>query len=437
MTAAERARIPLAFGPALLAAALFRPAGLIPEAPLALLPRDTWVLLFLAACAPAATILTARAFVKDPAERAHAMTTGGAAFLAAVLATAIGAIALADPLLYRDGGARVVLVASIAALAIVAGALCVKPASRALAGALGGELVVVIALRFLLGAPASPPEMLKRAMVVEPGWGQTSLGSLAMRRLRPARALDLDAWDRAIASAIEQGGLEEWSDDARAVRAWIALRHSRLAPARREELSRLMAAEHGLFAASPASKLEPFTRGGFRSLNAWDPPLDTLEVDDDLRYRIAFAWDALEVFAVVIDDAEREAEAIALVRSLFEQNGLSRVHRLYLATITIERARLLRNGDAEKFAARFEELAKQDWPPELAQEFAGTAKFVRDHPEEGSKPVLLLLRARTAAQNGDLDAALAAYRELVTSWPASPLAPTARLEMARLGKSGS
>ena len=442
----RRAAWPLVVAPPLVALALLWPGPLDPLAPLVSAPRPVWLLLFVASSTPAAAALLARATVRDPGARTMLLLSSSGAAAGAAAVTAAVAIVLGKPLLVRGGGAFVLLAASMAATALIAATLALAPASRFRWGLLAGESVIALASAWILGAARAPDEYLRHAMVMAPGWGRASLASLLARRFTAGGDEQTEARFRAIEATL--GGMIEggafappyarWGDDARLVRGWVASRVSAspvIRAADRENALRIAIRERQIFAGDPASRLEPFTADSILARDAL-ALTDGLGSDLDLRYRIAAAWLAMIVHARQIDDAKGEAEAIALVRRLFESAKLDRTHHVMLSTYGLEQRRLIEGSDAAALLAWYDALLTHPWPEPLKKSFAEEAAFVRANPGDGYAPVMQLLRARESFER-DPRASLALYEDLLRKWPGSTVAPVAQEELAEVRRAGT
>lgn len=444
---------PMAVAPPALIAALLTRAPLDPMAPLRFAPASVVVLLLLAAAAPAVTIFTTRRAIESPLERNRVLTTGAGLGIAATLVAAGVASVLARPLLVRGGGAWILLAACAAALAALASFVTREPRSLFRWGLFAGEAAVALVTVSLLRSPRAPDEYLRHAMTVEPGWGATNLGTLATLAARRALADDPDerrelrarAIEGTLAAMIEHGAFAPpfvaWGDDARIVRAFaagIAAQSPSIADEDAAAYARTSIVERLLFAESPEAKLEPFTRAGILGTMAI-AETDGLGADVHVRLRVHTAWTAVERVATQVDDPELEARAIAAVRKLFADESLDRTHPIHLLTFSLERRRLVETGDAAGLIAFFDRLAADGtFPERYRTEFAREASFVRDHPEDGYKPVMLLLQARAVADGGygDLPGAERIYREILAGWPEGEVAGIARVELASLKPAG-
>lgn len=435
--------LPLAASPALIALALLWPGPLDPLQPMASAPDLVWTALGAAAAAPALTVVVARRMIRDAAERNATLLRGLASALLATLVTAGVCVLLGEAALVRGGAARILVLAAVATTAAVAGAVAVEPRSTFFRGLLAGEAVVALLTWLLFSAPSAPDEELRQVMARNPGWGRSNLAVLGRRAFRlrngdPKEYADgvRDA-EALVAARIEDGSFAPpflaWGDDARVVRAWLLTLLS-AAPdmaAQRTALRVRAAEELGAFAGSPESALEPFTHDGILARGEHSLT-DGLAAEHAVRDRIAFAWRSLETYAVLVDDAEAEARAQALVRSLFETNGLDRTDPIYLATYSIDRRRLIEAGNAAAFISFFETLAKGTWPDHVRAKFESEAAFVRDHGDFEHAPVMAVLRARIHADAGRTDEARRILQETLATWPAATVAPQARLDLAEL-----
>lgn len=434
--------LPLAATPALIALALLWPGPFDPLAPMNSAPDAVWAALGAASLAPALTVVIARRVVREAPERNAMLLRGLAATLVATAVTAGVCLLLGEAVLARGGAARVLVLAAVVTVAAVAGAVAADPGSRFFRGLLAGELVVALLTFLLFSTPAAPDEELRQVMARHPGWGRSNLAVLARRSFRlrngdPARyAGDVCDAEALVATRIEDGSFAPphlaWADDARVVRAWL-LTLLAAAPDMAEQRTALRvraADELGAFAGGPDSVLEPFTHDGVLARVEHGITRD-LDAEHALRDRIAFAWRSLETYAVLVDDREAEARAQALVRSLFEKNGLDRTDPIYLATYSIDRRRLIEAGNAPAFVSFFETLAQGEWPDHVREKFASEAAFVREHPDFEHAPVMALLRARLHAHDRP-DEARRVLLELLATWPGAAVAPQARLDLAEL-----
>ena len=442
-----RAVWPMALAPPALALALLLPAPLAPELPLWSAPPAVLVLFLIAAAAPAVTVLTARRAMKERRERNRALATTGALALGACAATAALSFVLAGPLLVRGGGAWILLAACATAVPVLAAFALLQPLSLFRWGLLAGECAVALIAAFVLREPRAADEVLRHAMLVAPGWGPASLGTLAPRRVLPVRAdhdrryeARLRAIERRLAVMIEDGAFAPpyvaWGDDARLVRAWVASRAAASPEMPANDAGaflRLAISDRLAFAASPEARLEPFTRGGVLALHALIET-EGLGEDEALRQRVHAAWIGVVHLATAVDDPALEKEAIAVLRRLFAEGTLDRTHPIHLATYSLERRRLVEAGDADRLIAFFDALGEQDFPEDLKKQFEREAGFVREHGDHEHAPVMRLLQARALANggDGDLAAARAAYGSLLEEWPDASVAPLARAELLQL-----
>lgn len=442
----SRAIYPLAAVPPALALALLSPAALDPTAPLESSPPVTWLFLAVAAAAPIGALVTARRAIADDRERTHVLVSAGALALCATVLTLAVSFALAVPLLVRGGGAWILLAAGAVTVPLLASFVVLEPLRLFRWGLLAGECVIAGVTAFVLRDPRGPDEYLRHVTVVAPGYGPSTLGVL-LPRLLPAREdhderyeARLRAIDATLGVMIDDGSFAAphvaWGDDARAIRASVALRAA-ASPAMNEKdaeaYRRVSVRERLLFAASPESRLEPWTRRGIVPLYALYET-EGLAASDEVRVRVHAAWDAVFLLATRLEDPALEKEAVALVRSLFVVEKLDRAHHIHLATYSLERRRLVEAGDATALLAFFDSLAAQDFPEDLRKAFAREAAFLREHDGESYAPVLLLLKARLLANggDGDLDAAREVYRRLLETWPMASVAAVARTELEEL-----
>lgn len=442
-----RAIFPLALAPPALALALLLPAPLDPGAPLETVPPLVLFLLLVAAAAPVATLFTARRALADPAERTHVLASGGALALAAT-AIAVGVcFALAAPLLVRGGGAWILLAAAATAVTLLASFAALEPLRLFRWGLLAGEAVVALACGHFLREPRGPDEYLRHVTIVAPGYGPATLGTLLPRRLPAGADHDaryesrLRAIDATLGAMIDGDTFappyDAWIDDARTIRATVALRAAAspaMSDVESDRYLRVSVAERLRFAANPDSRLEPWTARGILPLYAIFET-EGLAASDDVRMRVHAAWDAVVVLATRLDDLKLEKEATALVRKMFADEKLDRSHPIHLATFSLERRRLVEAGNADALLAFFDALAAADFPDDLKKSFAREAAFLREHSEEGYAPVLLLLKARLLANggDGDLDAAREVYARILETWPETSVAPVAKAELQELG----
>lgn len=442
-----RAIFPLAIAPPALALALLFPAPFDPGAPLETCPPWIVLLLFVAAAAPLAAVFTARRAIADSRERSRLLLSAGALAFAATALTAAIAFALAPPLLVRGGGVWILLAAAATAVPLVAAFVALEPLRFFRWGLLAGECVIALACAYALRDPRGPDEYLRHVMLVAPGYGPSTLAVVLPRQLPGLEDHDrryesrLRAIDATIAAMIESGAFAEpfvrWGDDARTLRATVALRAA-ASPSMSKEDERdylhVSVSERMLFAASPESRLEPWTARGILPMYALIET-EGLAASDETRVRVHAAWDAVVVLATRLEDPALEKETIGLVRKLFADNRLDRAHHIHLATFALERRRLVEAGDAPALLAFFDALATEDFPDELKKSFAREAAFLRENAGDDHAPVIALLRARLLANggDGDLDAAREVYHRIVETWPASSVAPIATAEMRELG----
>lgn len=443
-----RAIFPLAVTPPALTAALLVNGPFDPSMPISSSPPAVVALAFLAAAGPAAAIATSRSAIPDAVERNRVLAIAGLATLAATAATVAVALALAQPLLVRGGGAWILIAAGAAAVPLLAAFAVVEPLARFRWGLLAGECAVALATAFVLGEPRAPDEFLRQVMSEAPGYGASNLGSLLPRRFLPATAdhdtryeARMRAFDAVLARMLENGAFAapfvEWGDDARVLRAWVQSRAAaspEMSEADAERYLRGAVHERLLFAGSPESRLEPWTRRGVLPKMAL-AETEGLQTSEDTRIRLHVAMIAVIHLATVLDDRALESEAVALVRKIFADEKLDRAHPVLLATYTLERRRLIEAGDANALLAFLDALAKDEFPDPLRKKFEREAAFLREHDDGDHVPVMMLLQARVLWNGGDGDdkAAREAYRKLLGSWPTSSVVPIARAELQEIG----
>lgn len=448
-TAPARALAPLAVSPLLLAAAVLHPDAYDPMAPLAGAPLEFWIPAFLAAAGPAATVVTARLAIPDREDRNRALWRAGAAWLAGMATTAMALLLVGPATLYKTGPAFALLMAAALAVAVVAGAVILRPGSRFRWGLLGGELVIALLTRIVFAAPTAPDEVVRHAMVEAPGWGRANLASLVHhhRNARRGGAADtarLLALESRLANDVEGGAFAPpytaWGDDARVVRGWL-LRLLAYAstddPQQRNALLRRGSDEYLVVAASPATELEPFTADSPIARDLQTRYAEGLDAEEDVRLRVGLAWAVILTFLHEVGvedpaDLARVREAQAILRAIFEKHGLDRTHEGYLGTYTVDRRLLVLAEDGPGLLAFYDRMLAGPWPDRVKKGFETQAAFVARHPDEDYRPVMRLLRAQVARDEGDFAAAAGILRDLLETWPDASVAAEARRELAGL-----
>jgi len=435
---------PLAIAPGALLLALLYPAALDPIAPFATLPPGVWILFLIAAAAPAATVYTVRlAYKDDRVGRARALVSSGIAVIIAAVVAASAGFAFANPLMVKGGAGFALLALAMVGLAAACGAVAVVPRSRFIWGILVGELLIANVTRGVFHAPATAEEWVRLAMVIAPGWGKETLGSIGFRRIpHPHGDPDYERELRAIDEALEQvekaSGFEglaaAWHSDERVVRGWVEQRLAQapeLSPEDRKAALTGAVTRYLAFAEDPAARLQPWTRGGILGEKALGETDDLGDAPDDLRLRVAVAWDALELLELELADPSLEARAVAAIRKLFDEAKLDRGSLIYLETYSLELRRKAEAGDAPGYLALLDGWAKGDWPEGQKKAFQRQADFVRKYPAHDYAPVMKLILARIQVDH-DLEMARETYLSILKAWPDDPVAALARQDLASL-----